>query len=337
MGCGSSAQPSASVDPSPKDPEIKDEQQNDSLEEENPDIKEIIDSLTAINRLIEKKDLDIDESSAMKTSSGFLYLGTFKENSVVIKEINITLSDISPFLYEAEELLQLEHDGILRLEAVCVDPPMLVFPFYEKGNLQDHLYLTRSSPESLPRPKQLKWLTKLQYIIEIVQSLQHIHTSSPQHLLGCLTSPHILVSDDGHLVVGGFGCSFRIRLMTAQEKLANTPLRLSSLTWTAPELVGCETQLTLKMDAYALGIVMFEILFQHDPYEGISQKQIMASILNGNPIRPTIPSEEEYNKLGIPTEIVALMQECWDEIPENRPALDDMLEQLEGMLVNPSD
>ncbi|KAK2957833.1 putative Dual specificity protein kinase pyk3 [Blattamonas nauphoetae] len=332
MGCGDSKavspetttnqQPPKSKDPEPdnntslfSDDEPPPEHADDSQE-----IERIKEALTQKNLLVSADDLHLSEFSLFKSSNGRILEGELNNEKIIAKCVETPNLNMEAFLYEADDILRYSHPNIIPLKAVCLDPPILVFPFYNNGNLRTYLYGKDM--------KTLAWTEKKQILIQLCQAIQTIHNDSPHHLFGCVSSLHVLLDEAHKPTLSGFGGSFRIRLMTPLKDQTSDPLKLSSLTWTAPELIGNESQLTSKMDIFSLAIVMYEILFQQDPYEGMTQKQLMAAILRQEIVRPSIPDDLPE---GVSVELIEMMKECWDELPENRPSIEDVLELFESL------
>lgn len=65
-------------------------------------------------------------------------------------------------------------------------------------------------------------------------------------------------------------------------------------------------------DVWAFGMVLYEILTSNHPYEGKSEDEIKAAIINGELPELPPPSEET-------DDIVGIIQNCLEKEPENRP------------------
>ena len=80
----------------------------------------------------------------------------------------------------------------------------------------------------------------------------------------------------------------------------------------APEVIKGASY-TSKADVYSFSIIIFEILFQTIPYNGMLGPQIINYVMeNGRPIY-TLEINNHYK------EIVDIMEKCWRANPEDRP------------------
>jgi serine/threonine protein kinase len=100
-------------------------------------------------------------------------------------------------------------------------------------------------------------------------------------------------------------------------KMIGTPL------WMAPELLEGKKSYDGKVDVYAYGIVLFEILTQTLPWTELPQRFFMnrlsEAVLSGK--RPTVPAgavcaDERY---------VELMEKCWAQQGKDRPSFRDVV------------
>jgi hypothetical protein len=79
--------------------------------------------------------------------------------------------------------------------------------------------------------------------------------------------------------------------------------------WMAPELFG-SSGYSEKVDVYAFGMLLWEMLTQDVPYKGKTGIQIAMNVCKGE--RPPIPK-------GCPQGLSSLMTACWLEDPDKRP------------------
>uniref|UniRef100_A0A915PQ63 Guanylate cyclase n=1 Tax=Setaria digitata TaxID=48799 RepID=A0A915PQ63_9BILA len=87
-------------------------------------------------------------------------------------------------------------------------------------------------------------------------------------------------------------------------------------------------------DIYALGMVLYQILFRLEPFHelSISKKQLLIKLANSSEegcIRPTFPSNQDspYN-----LQLLSTIEACWLEIPEMRPSIKKVKEIINATL-----
>jgi serine/threonine protein kinase len=102
----------------------------------------------------------------------------------------------------------------------------------------------------------------------------------------------------------------------------------------APEILRNEFHYTDRCDVYSFGIIMYELMFEIQPYSKINQAEnvnghfnnlfnLGFEVLNGK--RPEIPELQFLEGEQLYTD---LMQKCWDSIAELRPSFLGIHNQL---------
>jgi serine/threonine protein kinase len=95
-------------------------------------------------------------------------------------------------------------------------------------------------------------------------------------------------------------------------------LARSDVEYIAPEIIDADPDAVFnrwdqaKVDAFAFGMILYEIITGLKPYAKCDILAIQRAIFEGE--RPSIPDADEYNEL-----IVGICQHCWDPDPEERP------------------
>lgn len=78
----------------------------------------------------------------------------------------------------------------------------------------------------------------------------------------------------------------------------------------APEVIRGR-EYTEKADVFSFGIILWEIATRQPPYRNLTAVQVGMQVAHQK-LRPSIPRNT-------PKEFSDLMQECWDQDPDNRP------------------
>jgi serine/threonine protein kinase len=95
--------------------------------------------------------------------------------------------------------------------------------------------------------------------------------------------------------------------------------RQGTIGYMSPELIRGSGKYTAKIDAYAFGTLLWEMLTMKIPYHKMSSKQIETLVLKGE--RPAIPPST-------PQELTDLIESCWKASPEDRPTFSQILEKI---------
>ena len=84
---------------------------------------------------------------------------------------------------------------------------------------------------------------------------------------------------------------------------------------------------SIKADVYSYGIMIWEMCTRMTPYGDMTQQQISlyVSVKKGRPDKSLIPSHT-------PQLLVKLMEQCWDEEPNNRPSFEQIINYLKRMM-----
>lgn len=113
----------------------------------------------------------------------------------------------------------------------------------------------------------------------------------------------------------------------AQIKENATMTRSEAPCWTAPEIIRGEAY-DERVDVYAFGIIMWEVLTRREPYSGRNFMDVVLEVIAGQ--RPHIPSD-------CPESFEEMMTHCWQKTAGKRPAMADVLAYLDSELSGNSD
>jgi hypothetical protein len=138
-----------------------------------------------------------------------------------------------------------------------------------------------------------------------------------------LKSPNILVSDSGVAKVSDFGFARfkegRSGALGLSGSLRGTPA------WIAPEVLQARTpelrqaSLTIAVDVYAYGIILWELLERKTPFKGMQVGDVYTAVIAGK--RPLIRRD-------CPGSLKRLIEFCWHADPRQRPSMAQVLLEL---------
>ena len=85
-----------------------------------------------------------------------------------------------------------------------------------------------------------------------------------------------------------------------------------------------------KVDVYSFGITLAGTLNGELPYAGhredeLNPRNFYTLVEKG--MRPKVKNADD-----VPSDLITLMQQCWDFYPENRPSFDDIVDRLQVIL-----
>ncbi|KAF0501380.1 kinase-like protein [Gigaspora margarita] len=132
---------------------------------------------------------------------------------------------------------------------------------------------------------------------------------------------NILVHDN-KIIISDFGLS---KLMTSDSSNSNT-LTDGMPSFMDPQcLKNPKYKHTTKSDIYSYGVILWEISSGHKPFPTLKRIQIAIKIYNGEREQPIKDTPPEY---------VELYKRCWDDKPDNRPKIEEILEFLSHTHLN---
>nr|XP_027206248.1 atrial natriuretic peptide receptor 1-like [Dermatophagoides pteronyssinus] len=256
--------------------------------------------------------------------------GIYKGSKLFIKHLNIKhLSINREILIELKQLKDLAHENLIRFVGICAEDQhiSILTEYCEKGNLRDLL-----DNEAI----RIDWPFRYSLINDIIEGILFIHESS-LGFHGTLKSPNCVI--DSRLVVKLTDIGLRT-LRNLSKQNSGLP-NYKSLLWTAPEHLRQrrpDLHGSPKGDVYSFSIVLQEIITRSGPFEtvkvvGGDGKYSVVSLdpqfiiqqlkLGGQtPYRPNVDQRE------CAPELIELLQQCWDENPQNRPTFSTIRTQI---------
>eukprot|EP01125_Pyxidicula_operculata_P006879 TRINITY_DN2359_c0_g1_i1.p1 TRINITY_DN2359_c0_g1~~TRINITY_DN2359_c0_g1_i1.p1 ORF type:complete len:1423 (+),score=357.36 TRINITY_DN2359_c0_g1_i1:201-4271(+) len=249
-------------------------------------------------------------------NSVMLNMNTVEDNS---KAQNNSFSEyFAEFKREVWLMSALNHKNIVQLVGICTTPLCMILEFCGGGNLYDWLHNA-----GVAKAEDMAIREKL--ILDVCEGGNFLHTLHPPVIHRDLKSPNILLSkmNDGTLVckIADFGLSRGLVWNGKLEgKVVDNPI------WLAPEILKHQPY-SEKVDVYALGIIMWEIITGQDVFGDISfMSAIEEKIKNGE--RPPIPTNTH-----IPEYFIVLMKQCWDTDPSIRPSFAQCIKRVQNRSV----
>ncbi|XP_042763057.1 guanylate cyclase D-like [Panthera leo] len=216
------------------------------------------------------------------------------------------------------KMREMRHENVAACLGFFVAPGVsaLVLEHCSRGSLED---LLRN--EAL----RLDWTFKASLLLDLIRGMRYLHHRHFPH--GRLKSRNCVVDGRFVLKVTDHGYA---ELLDVQRAPRPRPAP-EELLWTAPELLrgpGAPGRGTLKADIFSIGIILQEVLTRGPPYcsSGLSAEEIIRKVVSPPPLcRPLVSPDHG------PPECIQLMEQCWEEAPEDRPSLDQIYTQFKSL------
>ncbi|KAL5710023.1 hypothetical protein ACHQM5_020638 [Ranunculus cassubicifolius] len=272
--------------------------------------------------LIDPKLLSV-RSKIGEGAHGKVYEGKYCDRVVAVKVLNggntpeerTTLE--GRFAREINMMSRVKHDNLVKFIGACKDPYMVIITELLPG-MSLRKYLIKI------RPNQLDLRVAIGYALDIARAMECLHANGIIHR--DLKPDNLLLTENQKCMkLADFGLAREesvTEMMTAET---------GTYRWMAPELYSTVTlrqgekkHYNNKVDVYSFGIVLWELLTNRMPFEGMSNLQA-AYAAAFKQVRPSVPED-------MPAELGFIVQSCWVEDPNLRPSFSQIIRMLNKYL-----
>ncbi|KAK5820459.1 hypothetical protein PVK06_025506 [Gossypium arboreum] len=247
-----------------------------------------------------------------------VYEGKYKNQNVAIKVVRRgeTPEEIARregrFAREVAMLSKVQHKNLVKFIGACKEPVMvIVTELLLGGTLRKYLLNMR--------PKCLDMCVAIGFALDIARAMECLHSHGIIHR--DLKPENLILTEDHKTVkLADFGLAREeslTEMMTAET---------GTYRWMAPELYSTVTlrqgekkHYNHKVDAYSFAIVLWELIHNKLPFEGMSNLQAAYAAAFKN-VRP---SAED-----LPEDLAAIVTSCWQEDPNARPNFTQIIQML---------
>lgn len=238
--------------------------------------------------------------------SATVFYGHMKKSNteVAIKQLKfpkLSGNKLRTFQREIMVLAMAEHPCLLKFVGATDTPPFCIVTEWMGGGT---LFFDLHKAHKL-NPTGLTIAA-----IDIARGMRFLH--SRQLIHRDLKSLNVLLDAAGNAKICDFGFSRQHSKDQFMTQNIGTPH------WMAPELLGGSVSYDEKIDVYAYGIVLWEILTRKAPYENLEPNQIIGQVLMSD-LRPALP-------INTPIKIKELIERCWARDPASRPSFVEIVE-----------
>ena len=228
------------------------------------------------------------ELFALKTIEKRKIMMTYGKLDIIYDEINIHS--------------KLYHQNIIKLYSVYEDDETIniILEYAKGGNLYQ---LIKDGKNGFSESKAFD------YFIQVINAVYYLHSNNIIHR--DIKPENILIGDDNKLKLCDFGWAKELTL-------ENRSTFCGTMEYMAPEIVGSENY-DYSVDIWSLGILLYEMLFGHSPFNGKDTNNI---ILN---IKSHELNYDDTNKK-ISNSCKDLIQKLLNMNPQKRLKIKDILE-----------
>jgi hypothetical protein len=271
--------------------------------------------------MLRAEDVVVTKEVIGRGAFSVVYRGKLQHNGaeVAVKELQLEEWGRSPemvldFRAEVALMKAVHHPNVLQLIGAQTKPTLrLVSEFCARGNLLDLLYCDRQNHPA--NSKVLTWSLRVRLALGEARGMAFLHTAFPAPLIHRdLKSPNLLLSKQWTLKVSDFGLS-RFMGRTGGTGPCGTTQ------WMAPEVMEGRPY-DETADVFSFGVNLWELASRRIPWEG--QDAVKAKVVAGQRLDVGKAALER----DCPLALVALMQQCWDSDPKQRPKFPEIVKIL---------
>ncbi|CAI0474781.1 unnamed protein product [Linum tenue] len=221
------------------------------------------------------------------------------------------------FAREVNMMSKVKHENLVKFIGACKDPLMAIVTELLPGmSLRKFLFSIR--------PNKLELPLALSFALDIARAMECLHANGIIHR-DLKPDNLLLTADQKSVKLADFGLA---REETVTEMMT---AETGTYRWMAPELYSTVTlrqgekkHYNNKVDVYSFAIVLWELLTNRMPFEGMSNLQA-AYVAAFKQERPSIPDD-------IPPELAFIIQSSWVEDPNLRPSFNQIIRMLNAFL-----
>lgn len=176
---------------------------------------------------------------------------------------------------EIEITSSLRHSNIIRFHEVFEsrDKIVIVMEYASRGELYDYIQERRRLPETEARS----------IFRQITSAVHYCHKNGVVHR--DLKLENILLDQDLNVKLADFGLSNNFQKGTLLQTYCGSPL------YASPEIVKGLPYQGPEVDCWALGVLLYALVYSSMPFDGASHKVLTEQIIHGRYRRPNPPSD----------------------------------------------
>ncbi|KAK4379768.1 hypothetical protein RND71_001630 [Anisodus tanguticus] len=268
----------------------------------------------------------IGEGGSSKVYKGCLPDG----KQLAVKILKPSEAVAQQFRSEIEILTTLHHKHIISLFGFCLEENnlSLVYDLLSRGSLEENLHGSKRDQNSF------SWEDRYKVALGVAEALDHLHNAADGPIIHRdVKSSNILLSDDSEPQLSDFGLA---TLASSCSNHLDDVDVAGTFGYLAPEYF-MHGKITEKIDVYAFGVVLLELLSGKKPIDNANEKgqeslvMWAKQVLKGGNMRelldPILIDAYDHDQFEI---MVLAASLCIRRVPAIRPQIDIVAKLLQG-------
>ncbi|CAH2043599.1 unnamed protein product [Thlaspi arvense] len=263
--------------------------------------------------------------------NSYVYRGDLPDGrELAVKILKPCLDVLKEFILEIEVITSVHHKNIVSLFGFCFENNnlMLVYDYLPRGSLEENLHGSRKDATTFG------WLERYKVAVGVAEALDYLHNGhDPDVIHRDVKSSNVLLADDFEPQLSDFGFA---SLASGASQHVSCGGIAGTFGYLAPEYF-MHGKVTDKIDVYAFGVVLLELLSGRKPICVDQSKGQESLVLWANPILESgkfaqllDPSLEADNNNDLIEKLLLAATLCIKRTPCDRPQIGLVLNILQG-------
>ncbi|XP_033728254.1 probable serine/threonine-protein kinase DDB_G0271682 isoform X2 [Pecten maximus] len=261
--------------------------------------------------IIRFKELDMGKKIG-HGGFGDIYCAKWRGTVVAVKKLRVqrvSQKRLQEFTSEIKIFCTLDHPNIVKfLGACCVTPNIAIVMEFMEGCLFQMLHMD----EDVSFTED----DKLSIIIQISRGLEYLHWKNIAHCDVKSQNVLMISNEDGYVAkITDFGLSMMRNNSESTSSRQDQVRNIGTPRYSAPEVLRGELldqAAMMRADVYSLGLVVFEVISEDEPFDSFNAKQMERYVGNGEE-KPVFGTDVDEN-------LEEDVKVCWSRDPFLRPS-----------------
>ncbi|MBA0772211.1 hypothetical protein Gotri_007627 [Gossypium trilobum] len=201
------------------------------------------------------------ENMVGKGGSSHVYKGYLPDGKeLAVKIVKPTEHAIKEFVQEIEIITSLNHKNLISLFGFCFEQNklLLVYDFLSRGSLEENLHGNKKDGNAFG------WQERYKVAVGLAEALDYLHNSCEQPVIHRdVKSSNVLLSNDFEPQLSDFGLASQVSSSASHMTCMDVA---GTFGYLAPEYL-MHGKMSDKIDVYAFGIVLLELLTGRKPID----------------------------------------------------------------------